>query len=356
MQPLVIVTRTNRIESIHEGSICVTDHNNHPIYSIGNPKTTVYFRSAAKPIQAVALVHSGAMEQFNITLEELAVVCSSHSGEDFHRDAVSSILHKIGLTEKNLLCGIANPYNRKIHDTLIQSGQRPSPLYNCCSGKHAGMLALCQYYHYPTEDYNRPEHPIQQLIRKTIANLLELDVHELPIGIDGCGVPTFLLTLHQASYLYSLLAQGTSGRTQYHQAFGQIQKAMTSFPKMVNGDHEFCTDLITITKGKVIGKVGAEGIYCVAIPDRQLGICLKIADGNERGVYPVIVHVLRQLRVLTDEEMEQLQNWAYPPEKNHLGKIIGYRIPMCDIYQKDAFPHIQTGDKFEWEGDHLWNH
>ncbi|WP_331917591.1 asparaginase [Pseudobacteroides sp.] len=354
MHPLVVLTRTNRIESVHKGYICVTDSKKNVIYSIGDPDTKVYFRSSAKPIQAVALASSGAINKFNITLKELAIICSSHSGEDFHREAVSSILNKVGLNEESLSCGVANPYNQDMINQLIRKGERPSQLYNCCSGKHAGMLALCKYYDFPTEAYTEPDHPVQKIILKTLAELLDCNTEDIVIGIDGCDAPTFMVSLHQASYLYSLLAQGINGTGKYRNAFGIIQKAMISYPRMINGDKEFCTDLITHSDGKVIGKVGAEGIYCVAVPEKQLGICIKISDGNERGVYPVTTHILSQLEVLNEKAMEKLRTWAFPPVKNHKGKIAGYTVPVFDISKNGGT--FRIGDKFEFKGEHAWNH
>ncbi|MFZ5986956.1 MAG: asparaginase [Bacillota bacterium] len=355
MQPLVVLTRSNRVESIHKGHMCVTASNKKIVYYIGDADADIYLRSSAKPIQAVAFVNSGAMEKFDINLKELAIICSSHSGEDFHREAVSSVLKKIGLSEDNLSCGVANPYNRDMINELIKKGERPSQLYNCCSGKHAGMLALCRYYDFPVEGYTETGHPVQQLILKTIAELLEVELGDLYTGIDGCCIPTFNITLHQASYLYSLLAHGSKGPTRFSECFGLIQKAMTTYPRMINGDKEFCTDLITHSEGRVIGKVGAEGIYCAAVPEKQLGICLKISDGNERGVYPVIIHVLRQLGILDDKAMDNLKLWAYPPVKNHKGKTVGYSVPVFDINKKEPSSY-QMGDIFEFRGDESWNH
>jgi len=356
MQPLVVLTRSNHIESIHKGHICVVDSQKNTLYSIGDPHTKVYLRSSAKPIQAVALVNSGAMEKFNITLKELAIICSSHSGEDFHREAVSSILNKIGLSENDLCCGVANPYNQDMINTLIKKGQRPSQLYNCCSGKHAGMLALCKFYKYPVEGYSEPEHPVQQLILKITSELLECNSNDITIGIDGCSIPTFMITLHQTAYLYSLLAHGSNHNGKYKEAFGLIRKAMTANPQMINGDKEFCTDLITHSEGKVIGKVGAEGIYCVAVLEKQLGICIKISDGNERAVYPVTSHILSQLGVLNNRTLEKLKTWAYPPVKNHKGKIVGHTIPVFNINKMGNMNNIKIGDKFAFKGEKPWNH
>ena len=353
MYPLVVLTRTNRVESIHKGHICVTNSNKNIISCIGDSENKVYLRSSAKPIQAVAFVHSGAMEKFNISLEELAIICSSHSGEDFHRKAVSSILKKIGLSEENLSCGVANPYNQDMINDLIKKGERPSQLYNCCSGKHAGMLALCKHHNFPIEGYTEPEHPLQQLILRVFAELLDCETDDITLGIDGCGIPTYMVTLHQASYLYSLIAHGSNGHGKYKDSFGTIQKAMATYPRMINGDKEFCTDLISHSHGKIIGKVGAEGLYCVAVPEKQLGICIKIYDGNERGVYPVAIHLLKQLGVLDNEAMEKLKLWAYPPIKNHKGIAVGHTIPVFYIKEgkEDINSLIKIGDKFEFEGE-----
>lgn len=349
MQPLVVLTRTKHVESIHAGYICATDSNNKIIFNIGDTRTKVYLRSAGKPIQAVAFVNSGAMERFNISLEELAVICSSHSGENFHREMVSSILNKIGLSEDDLECGVANPYNQDMLNELIKKGKRPSRLYNCCSGKHAGMLALCRHYGFPVKGYTKLNHPVQQLILKTISELLECDWADISTGRDGCGVPSILITLHQASYLYSLLAQGFKGRSRYKDCFGLIQKAMISYPRMVNGDKEFCTDLITHSDGRVIGKVGAEGIYCLSVPEKQLGVCIKIYDGNERAVYPVAVSLLKELGILYGSALERLKLWAYPPVKDHKGDIVGYTIPVFNM--NDEYIDISIGDKLEFKGD-----
>lgn len=346
MEPLVVLTRTEKVESIHKGYICITDANNSVLYNLGDPDAQVYMRSSAKPFQALPLVYSGALKRFDISLKELAIICSSHSGEDFHREAVSSILNKIGMSEDDLDCGVANPYNQDMINELIRRNERPSQLYNCCSGKHAGMLALCKYYDFPAEGYTLPEHPVQQLILDTLSELLECSAHDIKTGIDGCGIPSFMLSLRQASFLYAQLAQGGEGNGKYANCLAEISKAMTSYPRMINGDKEFCTDLISNSDGKVIGKVGGEGIYCIAALEKKLGVCIKIADGNERGVYPVAIHILRQLGVLNDFAVKKLEAWAYPPVKNHKGKVVGYTLPVFDIHRSES-PEMQIGNIYD---------
>lgn len=344
MQPLVVLTRSHIVESIHKGYISVVDAHGMKVYATDKKDVKVYMRSSAKPIQATAFVSSGAMEAYGITPHELAIVCSSHSGEPFHRKAVNAILKKIGLSDKHLLCGVANPYNANALNGLIKKGERPSPLYNCCSGKHAAMLALCKYYGYSVEDYTELEHPVQQLIIRTICELLNIPQSEITIGVDGCGVPTIALPISQIAQLYALLAAGKSGHSKYGEALEKIAQAMKTNPLMINGDKEFCSDLIAYTKGRAIGKVGAEGVYCIAIPEKQLGICMKIADGNERAVYPATTHLLNQLDILDKDAMEQLEKWIVPPLKNHKGNLIGHTIPVFNIKDSTAGTNLQIGD------------
>lgn len=355
MYPLTALTRSNRVESIHQGYICIVDSDNRVRYSLGDPEAKIYFRSCAKPFQAVPFVASGAMEKYRVTPQELAVICGSHSGEPAHLETVSSILNKLGLHEENLECGAAEPYNRTASDELIRMGRQPSKLHNCCSGKHAAMLALCKFYGYPLADYIHPEHPVQQLLKKTIAELLHVDPASIPTGTDGCGVPSYVLTLQQGAYLYSLLSLGYRGNNHYAHALGTIAQAMTAYPYMVNGQEEFCTDLMAYMHGRVVGKVGAEGIYGVAVPEKRLGICVKIADGNERGIYPVIMHILYQLGLLGLEEMKNLKNWAFPPIKNHRGSIVGYNIPIFDITINEL-PEVKTGDEIAPDVHPVWKH
>ncbi|PKM72550.1 MAG: L-asparaginase [Firmicutes bacterium HGW-Firmicutes-16] len=331
MKPLAVVTRSGFIECMHSGQVCVTDSNSNIIYHFGDPNTKIFLRSSAKPFIAVAFVESGAMEKFGVTLEELAVICSSHSGQEFHRNTVDSILHKLGLNEGSLQCGSAEPYNQDAVNQLIKENKSPSPLFNCCSGKHAGMLALCKYYGYSTENYIDLNHPVQQLILTTIAELIGCSTTDIIRGIDNCSVPGYMISLHQHSYLYSLLASGYSAKSKYRNSLGLINKAMRDNPRMIIGDGEFDTELMKGCASKVIGKVGDDGLYCVSIPERNMGICIKIEDGSERAVHPVIIRLLQQFGVLNDTEIENLKAWAFPTVNDHKGAVIGNIYPVFDI-------------------------
>lgn len=350
MPQLVIRTRSGRVESIHDGFVCVTNSNKEIVGSIGDPYARIFMRSSVKPLLAVAFVKSGAIEKFNITLKELSIICSSHAGQAFHRRIICSLLKKAGLSERDLDCGHKYPENEKVKNALIMLGKRPDPIFSCCSGKHAGMLVLCKYYGFPIEGYIKPEHPVQQLMRQTMADLLECDFSDIVIGTDGCSVPTYLLTMHQAAYTYSLLAHGYEGKTQFRDYFGLIQKAMVTYPRNIYGDDTFCTDVSIHTNGRVIGKLGAEGVYMLAVPEKRLGISIKMSDGHPWSCYPVAVRLLEELGIVDEKIVKKLDKWALPKVLNDKGDTVGYMHPTFSLLQNEV-TNFKPGDLYPSRSD-----
>lgn len=350
MPQLVIRTRSGRVESFHDGYICVADSDKNVIGSIGNSQASIYLRSSGKPFLAVAFVHSGAINKFDITLKELAVICSSHSGQAFHRKTILSVLHKIGLSEKYLECGREYPLNEQVKNALIKLGKRPTPIFSNCAGIHTGILALCQTLGVPPEDYTSPDHPVQYLLKKTMAELLECDVGEVTTGADGCTLPTCLLTIQQTACLYAQLAAGNEGTGSYAGCLGLIQKAMLSYPKIISGEGTFCQALIHETKGGVIGKIGNEGIYCLAAPQKHLGICIKISDGHPWASFTTAIHVLEELGLLDASSVRKLDQWAIPAIKDKKGTVVGYLHPTFSLIQKRA-SHYEPGDIYPMGGE-----
>ncbi|AOT71716.1 asparaginase [Geosporobacter ferrireducens] len=340
MEALAVVTRNDLIESVHYGTICVTNSIGTVLYQLGSPDTSIFFRSSAKPIQVIPLLQSGAAKAYNFSLEEIALACSSHSGQGRHQAAVQKMLGRLKLGEKDLHCGIMMPYNADESNRLISTGDKPSVFHCSCSGKHAAMLALASYKNLPIDTYEDLAHPVQQEILKTIADFAELDPKSIPVGIDGCGVPIYLLPIRNIAQSYGkLMYQAIHSHSPYHPAAKTVVDAMLAYPEMVSGDDEFCTDLMRLTHGKLIGKVGCEAVYCIGIRNQQLGVCIKIVDGNERAIYPVVIHLLKQLNVLDEKEIETLKNWYHTPIYNNLKEQIGEVVPVFDIHQpKGAVP------------------
>jgi L-asparaginase II len=192
---LVEVWRGPIIESLHRGHLIAVDGEGKTIAEIGDAETVSFIRSSGKPFQAIPLITSGAADRFGLTEKEIAIACGSHSGEPIHVEAAQSILQKIGLDASALKCGVHEPFSVEVARELVENQQPPNVLQNNCSGKHAGMLALAKHLGAPTETYDSPDNPIQQQILRTVSEFSDVPQAEVAIGIDGCGVPVFGLSV-----------------------------------------------------------------------------------------------------------------------------------------------------------------
>ena len=332
MKPLAVVTRNDYIESIHYGYVCIVDSSGKVLYNLGDYSTKIFFRSSAKPLQVIPLLQSGAAKAFDFSRKEIAIACSSHNGQKIHQETVAKILKKLNLDNTNLHCGLMTPYSEEENKRLITEGQSPSVLHCSCSGKHSAMLALAKFIGYSTSDYEKITNPIQQEILRTISEFTDENINSIPIGIDGCGAPIYLLPINKIALSYARLVEYSQNpQSPYHYSCKAIFDSMTQFPEMLAGDYEFCTELMQVTKNKLIGKVGCEAVYCLGIKEANLGVCIKIVDGNERAVYPVVVQVLKDLGILSTDETNSLKHWYRQVLKNNLSEIIGEILPAFSL-------------------------
>lgn len=317
---VVEVVRGAAVESRHRVHAAVVDPEGRLRASAGDPRLRTYFRSAAKPLQALPLVSDGVMDRFGLTLEELAVCCGSHAGEPRHVAAVTSILRKIGLEGESLACGAHPPLHGPSRRDLREAGLEPVRLHNNCSGKHAGMLALARGHGCDPAGYHQPEHPVQGRVLSEIARWVDLPLEALTTGTDGCGVVTVGLPLSNMALAFARLARSArAGEREPTYVVG----AMTSYPEMVAGEGRLCTDLMRATGGRLFAKVGAEGVYCVGVPGAELGIAVKIEDGSPRAVGPAVLAVLRQLDLISEDDLGALLSHAYPDVVNTRGDVVG---------------------------------
>lgn len=326
--------RGDFLECIHRGAFAVVDFTGEVLRAAGDVKRPLYMRSAAKPLQALPVIESGAADEFGLSPREIAVAASSHSGCKIHTRAVEEILTKAGLKIENLLCGIHAPAHPSERERLIREGIAPSPLHNNCSGKHAGMLVLAKFLGASLEDYVSPEHPVQKLIRQTIAEMAGAQPQDIKVGIDGCGAPAFLLSLEKMALAYARLARPEGLRVglsaERASAAQRITGAIEKFPEMVAGPGRFTTDLIETCGGKLFAKGGALGVFCVGVPEKGLGMALKIDDGSGPAYYPLVVEILRRLEVLDEEELAALESYRRPLIKNWRGEVVGEVVPRLD--------------------------
>ena len=304
-EALVEVTRGGRVESEHRGAIAVVDASGRLSAQVGDVNLVTYLRSSAKPFQLLPLIESGAADRFGFTDAELAVIAGSHSGEPRHVEAVQSILHKIGLSDDALQCGIHAPFNADAAKALKAAGREPTIPHNNCSGKHAGMLAQAIDRGLSTHDYLDPQHPVQITIRQRLAELGEIDFVDIGVGIDGCSAPCFAMPLYASALAFARLADARSKRQDARTtAIARVAQVMLDYPEMVAGEGRLDTDLMRAVPQRVVSKGGAEGYHGLGIVVENgpaLGVALKIGDGDgKRGGHPVIIEVLRQLGVLDD--------------------------------------------------------
>jgi L-asparaginase II len=312
------VTRNGQIESIHRGHIAVVDASGNLVAFLGDPDYWTYIRSAAKPFQIMSLLKDAVDRDFKFTNKELTVMLASHNGEDIHVRAVDNILKKIGLSADHLRCGFHPPLHEPSAVKLIKQNAQQSPICNNCSGKHAGMLALAAFHSWRLENYLEPSHPVQVGIKRNIATFSGLDEEKIHVGVDGCSAPTFALPIRNMALMYARLAQGEIPPSK------RIFELMAVHPEMIAGTDRFDTDFMKVMDGRMIAKLGAEGIRCLAVGgETPLGIAIKIEDGSTRASAAVILSVLEQLELITNEEITKLSNYRTPVLKNHQGVETG---------------------------------
>ena len=330
-EPLVEVRRGSITESRPRGHIVAVDGDGQIVAKLGVPHNVTYLRSSSKPHQAIPLVATGAADRFGFTEKEVAIACASHNGEAIHTETVSLMLKKIGMEMSALKCGAHEPYSAEAARALRERGEQPTALHNNCSGKHTGMLALALHLGAPTETYDEPSNPVQLNIVRRIAQFSGVPVEDVAVGIDGCGVPTFGVTVRAMALMYArLVAPPPDFDDATRQACQRIVAAMAKYPEMIGGRAErLDTVIMQAAPGKLISKVGAEGVYTAGVLPceewpRGLGLALKIEDGEDRRARPtVVIESLRQLGVLKDEAMEAVKPYASFTIENRRGDTVG---------------------------------
>ncbi|MES2655610.1 MAG: asparaginase [Bacteroidota bacterium] len=305
---LVEVYRANVLESFHRGTVCVVDENNQVIFSKGDVTQVCYPRSAMKFIQVLPLIVLGGIEKFGFTLEEIAIMCGSHNAEQEHLRVVESILSKIGLSKNELFCGPQYPSSKRDADQLIKDNKKPEHIHNNCSGKHAGMLALCQLLNVPTTDYINPAHPIQQLILEYVEKLYEYPKQKMITALDGCSAPIYAMPVINQAIAFKNLVHNNY-ETKLAHACKIVIEAVSKYPFMVAGSKRYCTDLMQICAPQIIGKTGAEGIFCISLPQQKIGVCIKIDDGKMLPQYNVAQAFVEATGLFDQETLKPLHHY-----------------------------------------------
>jgi L-asparaginase II len=323
----VEVVRGGTDESRHRVSVAVCDASGRTVARIGRPDPVTFYRSAAKPLQALPLVEDGVVERFGLTPEELAVCCASHEGEARHVAGARSILRKAGAGEDLLRCGPHAPYSAAAAAALVTRGEAPAPIHNNCSGKHAGMIALAMARGWDPTDYHEAAHPVQRRMIDEVVRWSGQPRDQIPTGVDGCGVVCFAVPLSAMAMSFAAFASAAAAG----EPATEVVQAMTRHPFMVGGTGRTCTDVMAAGAGRVFVKLGAEGVYGGGLPDRGLGFAIKVEDGGRRAVEVALVRVLECLDVFSGDAVRALSPHGRPQVRNTRGEVVGEIRPAFDL-------------------------
>jgi L-asparaginase II len=334
---LVEVLRGPVVDELHRGDLAVVSADGALRYSVGDPAGAIaLWRSSAKPFQAMPLIATGAAERLGLSAADIALVSASHGGEPVHVARAASILERTGHDVADLECGAHAPLDAAAARELERRGVEPSALHNNCSGKHAGMLALADELRAPPAGYRQAEHPVQQLMLENVSRFTGLRGDEIGLALDGCGVPSFAISVFRMARAYArLMAPGDEIAEPYRGAAAVVREAMMAHPYLVAGHDRIDTDLMAALPGLLVSKEGAGGVHCVGLPG-GIGIALKIEDGassstpgGPAGV--AMLEALRQLDVLDEDALARLGRHAQPTILSVAGERAGSARPAFEL-------------------------
>ena len=331
-EPVVELTRGGIVECVHFGAMAVVDSEGHLLGSIGDPKMVTFPRSSMKPLQVLPFVEDGGPEHFNLTEEELAIMCASHHGTDEHVRVLRSIQAKAGLQESDLQCGVHWPSDKATSLAMRERGEEPTPYRHNCSGKHSGMLAQALLHEYDKESYLSMDNALQKRILKTVAEMCGMEPEEMPIGVDGCGAPVFAMPLYNFALAMARLADPLGLGEVRATACKKVAHAMMAYPEMVAGPEALDSVLMHVMQGKAAVKGGAEGYQMVSLMPGAcgkgspgIGVAFKFSDGdpNRRATRALIVALLSALGFKAEITDESFSRFNAPVLKNWRGLEIG---------------------------------
>lgn len=319
MQPIVVeVTRGGMVESRHGVRLSVVDGRGRDVLAGGDVEAPVFPRSAVKVFQALPLIESGAAERFGFGERELSLCCASHSGEEGHVDLAARMLAAAGLGEADLECGCHWPFDQPVALALARAGGAPTQLHNNCSGKHAGFLCTAVHLGEDPKAYVGEAHPVQRRVRAAISDLTGVAAADLPMGIDGCSIPTFAAPLSAFARGFARLTSGTDVTPERARAGQRLMAACMAEPWLMSGTKRACLRLMEAAPGRVFAKTGAEGVFCGAVPELGLGFALKADDGGTRAAEAAVAAMLARLFAQADpalaeryaqQSRSRLRNW-----------------------------------------------
>ncbi len=330
----VEILRSNRVESRAYADVAVVDSLGRVVAWMGDPYAETFWRSSAKPFQAMPVILSGAADHFGLDGRDLAIVAGSHGGEPRHVERVTKLLEKISAEPSDLVCGIHWPVSASAHDRMTKVGETPTTLHNNCSGKHTGMLAVARQLQISSAGYHESTHPVQQAILDNVRRMTGLSPNaELVTAVDGCGVPTFYLPLARMAFAYAQLVDPRGLEAQVAAAAVAVAEAMRRYPELVSGEDRLELRLAETSGYRFFAKGGAEAVFCLGIPERGWGVAMKVSDGGARTLAPAVLAVLAELELLDQNALDALHELWFPVLRNHTGLAVGSMRPVLRLHR-----------------------
>jgi L-asparaginase II len=315
--PLLRIERGEVEEGIQRGHVVAVDASGTLVTSKGDPSRLTYFRSCAKPFQAIAALRTGIVARFGLTAEHVAIMCASHSGEPRHVAVVRDLLAHADIDESSLQCGAHWPYDEAAASVVRRELREPLAVFNNCSGKHSGMLAAARALEAPLASYLEPSHPVQQRIRQVVEEFTGCASTDVIYGIDGCSAPNAAVPLSAMGRSFAQLVTSDDG------AARTAVEAMTTHPFLIGGSKRFDTALMEVTDGRLLAKGGAAGAHCTADRRSGRGLAVKLEDVDGTWVSVAVMAALAGLGWLTPAEQQALDRFAHPTLRNHKGLEVG---------------------------------
>lgn len=326
---LVEVLRGDVVESVHRGCVAVVDADGGTALEIGDIERPVFPRSAVKAIQALPLVETGAADAYGFKDKELALACASHSGEAAHVELAGAMLATAGLDVDALECGAHWPSQQEATVKLARSGGSPTALHNNCSGKHSGFLCACCHSGLDYHGYVKADHDCQKMVCEALEGVTGARHGADNRGIDGCSIPTYAVPLKNIAHGFARMATGIGLAPERAKAARRLMEACMAEPFYVAGSGRADTKLMESAPGRIFVKIGAEGVFCAALPELGLGIALKCDDGAGRAAEVMVAAVLAKLLANDAALAGQLTGFANPMLRNWNGIEVGRLRPSA---------------------------
>ncbi|MEO9339893.1 asparaginase [Mesorhizobium sp. SB112] len=328
---LVEVLRGSHVESRHRGTVSVFDADGKSVLALGDTQRPVFPRSAVKSIQALPLMESGAADAFGFGNKELALACASHNGEVAHTELARAMLAKAGLDGTALECGAHWPSRQEATIELARTGGKPSALHNNCSGKHSGFVCTCCHAGIAHKGYIHAGHALQEMVREAMEDVTGATHNAENSGIDGCSIPTYAVPLDNLAQGFAKMATGVGLGAERAKSAKRLFTACMAEPFYVAGTGRADTKLMEAAPGRIFVKIGAEGVFCAAVPELGLGIALKCDDGGSRAAEVMVSAVLAKLLSKDEALAARLGELANPVLKNWNGIEVASLRPTAEL-------------------------